>query len=187
MQNHVKFHGSVDTIQHSQEPVKPNSSRLSRPYLGKEEYAHPYVKHHSDKVTRSASSSQLRNVHHPSSYHKQVASGLDVPPSKSTSHLSHTVTIEIATSQPPGHKTLGPDSSSLHTLCTENYSKSTTCVSSDCKMGSKANQSQPKVKLSDIPVKCDITHSHDLPLSHSDKHPLPVCSILPSKPSHHQC
>ena len=66
-------------------------------------------------------------VHYPSSYHKQVASGLDVPPSKSTSHLLHAVTIEIATSQPPGHKTLGPNSSSLHILCTEDYSKTTTC------------------------------------------------------------
>ena len=65
----VKFHGSVDSVQHSQEPVKPNASRLSRPYLGKEEYAHPYIKPHSDKVTRSVSSSQLRNAHHPSSCH----------------------------------------------------------------------------------------------------------------------
>ena len=30
---------------------------------------------------------------------------------------------------------------------------------------------------------CDITHSHDFPLSHSDKHPLPVSSIFPSKPT----
>ena len=91
--------------------------------------------------------------------------------------------VGIATSQPPGHETLGPNSSSLHTLCREVYSKSTTCVSSDPKVGSMVNQSQPKVKLSDIPVMCDITHSHDLPLSHSDKHPVPVCSIFPSKPT----
>ena len=170
-------------VQHSQEPVKPNASRLSRPYLGKEEYAHPYVKPHSDKVTRSVSSSQLRNAHHPSSCHDQVTTGNGVPPPKSKSYQSHAVTVDTATSHPPGHKTLGPNSSSLHTLCRDDYSKSTTSKSSDHKVGSQANQSQPKVKLSDIPVKYDITHSHDLPVSHSDKHPLPVCSIFPSKPT----
>ena len=183
MQNPVKFHSSVDTVQHSQEAVKPNSSRLSRPYLGKEEYAQPYVKPHSDKVTRFVSSSQLRNAHHPSSCHDQVTTGNGILPPKSNSYQSHAVTMDIATSQLPGHKTLGPNSSSFHTLCREEYSKSTTCVSSDPKVGSMVNQSQPKVKLSDIPVMCDITHSHDLPLSHSDKHPLPVCSIFPSKPA----
>ena len=136
-------------------------------------------------VTRSldVSSSQLRNAYHPSSYHDQVMTGNDVPPPKSKSYRSHAVTVDIATSQPPGRKTLGPNSSSLHTLCREECSKSTTCVSSDPKVGSMVNQSQPKVKLFDIPVMCDITHSHDLPLSHSDKHPLPVCSIFPSKPT----
>ena len=179
----VKFHGSVDSIQHSQGPVKPNASRLSRPYLGKEEYAHHYVKPHSDKVTRSVSSSQLRNAHNPSSYHDQVTTRNGVPPPKSKSYQSHAVTVDIATSQPPGYKTLGPNSSSLHTLSRDDYSKSTTSESSDHKVGSQANQSQPKVKLSDIRVKYDITHSHDLLVSHSDKHPLPVCSIFPSKPT----
>ena len=113
----VKFHGSVDSVQHSQGPVKPNASRLSRPYLGKEEYAHHYVKPHSDKVTRPVSSSQLRNAHHPSSYHAQVTTGNGVPPPKSKSYQSHAVTVDTATSHPPGHKTLGPNSSSLHTLC----------------------------------------------------------------------
>ena len=93
------------------------------------------------------------------------------------------MTVDTATSHPPGHKTLGPNSSSLHTLCRDDYSKSTTSESSDHKVGSQANQFQPKVKLSDIPVRYDITHSHDLPVSHSDKCPLPVCSIFPSKPT----
>ena len=173
---------------HSQDPVKPNSLRLSRPYLGNEEYAHPYVTPHSDKVARSVSSSQLRNAHHPSSCDKQITAGIDVPPSKSTSHLSHTVTKEMITSQPPSHRTLGPNSSSLHTLCREEYSKSTTCVSNDLKVESRANQSQPKIQQPDIPVKHSITHSHDLPLSYGDKHASKVCSILPSKPhSFHQC
>ena len=88
----VKFHGSVDSVQHSQEPVKPNASRLSRPYLGKEEYAHPYIKPHSDKVTRSVSSSQPRNAHHPSSCHDQVTTGNGVPPPKSKSYWIHAVT-----------------------------------------------------------------------------------------------
>ena len=183
MQNPVKFHSSVDTVQHSQGPVKPSSSRLSRPYLAKEEYAQPYVKPHSDKVTRSVSSSQLRNAHHPSSYHGQITTGNGVPQPKSKSYQSNAVTVDIATSQPPGHKTCGLNSLSLHTLCREEYSKSTTCVSSDPKVGSMVNQSQLKVKLFDIAVMCDITHSCDLPLSHSDKHPLPVCSIFPSKPT----
>ena len=123
MQNPVKFHSSVDTVQCSQEAVKPNSSRLSRPYLGKEEYAQPYVKPHSDKVTRSVSSSQLRNAHHPSSCHDQVTTGNGVPPLKSNSYQSHAVTVDTATSQPPGHKTLSPNSSSLLTLCREENSK----------------------------------------------------------------
>ena len=101
------------------------------------------------------------------------------PPPKSKSYQSHAVTVDTATSHPPGHKTLGPNSSSLHTLCRDDYSKSSTSEPSDHKVGSQANQSQPKVKLSDIPVKYDITHSHDLPVSHSDKCPLPVCSIFP--------
>ena len=52
----------------------------------------------------------------------------------------------------------------------------------DLKAGSRANQSQSqpqcKVSQSDIPVKHDITHSHDLPLGHGDKH-----TLLPSKPT----
>ena len=179
----VKFHGSVDSIQHSQEPVKPNASRLSRPYLGKEEYAHPYIQPHSDKVTRSVSSSQLRNAHHPSSCHDQVTTGNGVPPPKSKSYQSHAVTVDAATSHPPGHKTPGPNSSSLHTLCREDYSKSATCVSSDPKAGSRANQSQPKVKQSDIYVKYNIPHSHDIPLGHSDTHITPFNFIHPSKPT----
>ena len=93
------------------------------------------------------------------------------------------MTMDVATSQPPGHKTIGSNNSSLHTLCREDYYKPTTCMSSDLKVGNRAKQSHAKVKQSDIPVMCDITHSHDLPLSHSDKHPLPVCSIFPSKPT----
>ena len=91
--------------------------------------------------------------------------------------------MQIATSQPPGHKALGPNSSSLHTLCREDNSKSTSCVFSDLKVGSRANQSQPKVRQSDIPVKHDIPHSHDIPLGHSDTHTTPVDSIHPSKPT----
>ena len=133
----VKFHGSVDLVQHSKEPINHNASRLDRPGLSTAEYAHLYVKSHSDKVTRSVSSSQLSNAHHQSSCYEEVTAGIDVPLSKSTSNLSHAVTMEIATSQPPGHKTLGPNNSSLHTLCREDYSKSTTCVPSDPKVVSK--------------------------------------------------
>ena len=56
---------------------------------------------------------------------------------------------------------------------------------SDLKVGSRANKSEPQLKIrqSDIPVKHDIPHSHDLPLGHDDKYPLPVCSILQSRPT----
>ena len=62
----VKFHGSVNPVQHSQEPVKYNTPRLDRPCLSRDKYIHPHVKPHSDSVTRSTSS-QLRKAKHPSS------------------------------------------------------------------------------------------------------------------------
>ena len=117
-QKSVKFHDSVDPVQQSQVPVKCHASRLERPCLSKAKYAHSYSKPHSDQVTGSTSS-QLRKAKHQSSCYNQVASGLDVPPSNSTSHLSHAVAMQMAASQPPGHKALGPNSSSLHTTYRE--------------------------------------------------------------------
>ena len=61
----------------------------------------------------------------PSSCHDQVTTGNGVPPPKFKSYWSHAVTVDTATSHPPGDKTLGPNSSSLHTLCRDDYSKST--------------------------------------------------------------
>ena len=91
----------------------------------------------------------------------------------------------MAASQPPGHKALGPNSSSLHTTYREDKPKSTSYVFSDLKVGCRANQSkpQPKIKQSDIPVKHDISHSHDITLGHSDTHITPVDSIHSSKPT----
>ena len=191
----------MDLVQYSQEPIKHNASRLDRPGLSAREYAHPYVKPHSDSVTGSTSSSELRNAHHPSFCQDQVTAGIYILPSKSTSHLSQAVTMKMAASQQPGHKTLGPNSSSLatsqlpghkilgpnssslHKICREDNSKSTHYVFSELKVGIRANQFQPKVKQSDIPVKHNILHSHDLPLGHSDNHTTPVDCILTSEPT----
>ena len=75
----VKFHGSVDPVQHSQEPVKYNAPRLDRPCLSKDKYIHPHVKPHSDSVTGSTSS-QLRKAKHPSSCYNQVTSSIGCSP-----------------------------------------------------------------------------------------------------------
>ena len=58
----------------------------------------------------------------------------------------------------------------------------TTCSSYPLKPTSSNlyNQLQPKVRQSDILVKHDIPHSHDLSLGHSDNHTTPIDSIPPS-------
>ena len=124
-QKSVKFHGFVNLVQHSQEAIKHNASRLDRPGFSKAKYAYSYSKSHSDQVTGSTSSSQLRKAKHRSSCYNYVASGLDVPPSNFTSHLSHAVTMQMAASQPPGRKALSPNSSSSHTTYKEDKPKYT--------------------------------------------------------------
>ena len=54
----------------------------------------------------------------------------------------------------------------------EDYSRSPTCVSSEPKVASRANQSQPKVEQSDNPVK------HDIPI-HMTYHLVIVIPISP--------
>ena len=39
------------------------------------------------------------------------------------------------------------------------------------------------LKLEVCQVKCDITHSHDIPLGHNDTHVIPFDSLHPSKPT----
>ena len=86
-QKSVRFHCSVDPVQYSQEPSKYDASRLDRPGLSNTDYAYPYYKPHSDSVTGSVFSSQLRKAKYPSSCY-DLPHSHDLPLGHSDNHTT---------------------------------------------------------------------------------------------------